>query len=97
MSKCPKWKEAFNILKKKAGDWDDFAREFDIPDDIREDLRKDNSRNSRAKLEAVLKKWIELSPSPVTWQTIIDVLEELEFRDTIRDVKEYLESSKVAR
>ena len=71
--------------------------EFNIPDNIREDLRKDNSRSSRAKLEAVLKKWIELSPSSVTWKTIIDVLEELEFRDTIRDVREYLESSKVAR
>ena len=86
------------MLKKKSAHWDDFARELNIDDNLRQDLTNEgNTTHSRSKLERVLKKWIESETSEVTWRNVIRVLEDLEFTDLARDVDDYLCKEEVVK
>ena len=96
LKKSPERNDVFNLLKKKSADWDDFARELNIDDNLREELAIDGT-HIRAKLEKVLKKWINGETSEVTWQNIIDVLEGLEFIELARDVKDFLRKQDVVK
>ena len=48
-------------------------------------------RTNDNKLEAVLNNWIETHCSEVSWDNLIQVLTELEFHDTARDVRRFLQ------
>ena len=47
--------------------------------------------SNKDKLEAVLNNWIETHCSEVSWDNLIQVLNELEFIDMIREVKSFLQ------
>ena len=85
--------KVFEILKSKSVQWDDFARELRIPDNFRDGLSCSNLSFDK-KLEEILKKWMESKSRPVSWSTLLDVLEKLEMRDLMREVQELLELSK---
>ena len=86
------------MLKKKSAHWDDFARELKISDNIRQELTYEgNTTYSRSKLEKVLKTWVESETSEVTWSNVIHILEDLEFIDLARDVKDYLRKEEVVK
>ena len=89
----PKRHEVFKILKNKSAQWDRFARELQIPDNHRDGLKSSNLSDDE-KLEAILRKWMESETRPVSWNTVMDVLNELEMRDSMREVKEFLDSQK---
>ena len=83
--------DAHRLLKNKTTEWDSFGRELGIDLDFREGLRKEGCTSSNDnKLERVLAKWSESHCSEVSWNTIIDMLEELKFVDMAKDVKDYL-------
>ena len=54
-------------------------------------LRDGGLRTNNNKLEAVLNNWIETQCSEVSWDNLIQVLTELEFIDTVRDVRSFLQ------
>ena len=59
---------------------------------FREGLLRDGvQRTSDNKLEAVLNNWIETHCSEVSWENLIQVLTELEFLDTVQDVRSFLQ------
>ena len=83
--------DAYRLLKRRSVEWDSFGRELGVDWDFREGLRKEGGTTSNNnKLERVLVKWSQSHCSEVSWDTIIEMLEELEFVDMAKDVKDYL-------
>ena len=59
---------------------------------FREGLLRDGvQRTNDNKLEAVLNNWIETHCSEVSWDNLIQVLNELEFIDIVQDVRSFLQ------
>ena len=81
--------DAYRLLKRSSLEWNSFGRELGVDWDFREGLRKESTSNAE-KLERVLAKWSESHCSEVSWNTIIEMLEELEFVDMAKDVKMYI-------
>ena len=54
-------------------------------------IRTGVQRTDDNKLEAVLNNWIETHCSEVSWDNLIQVLNELEFIDIVRDVRSFLQ------
>lgn len=92
--KSPETRDVFKLLKSKSNDWDDFARELEVEDKVRGDLRINMALSSENKLEQVLNNWIDSECSAVTWEKILEVLESLETRRLAREVKNYLKQPK---
>ena len=94
LKKSPETRDIFKLLKSKSNDWDDFARELEVEDKVRGDLRINMALRSENKLEQVLNNWIDSECSAVTWEKILEVLESLETRRLAREVKNYLKQPK---
>ena len=94
LKKSPETRDVFKLLKSKSNDWDDFARELEVEDKVRSDLRINMALSSENKLEQVLNNWIDSECSAVTWEKILEVLESLETRRLAREVKNYLKQPK---
>ena len=94
LKKSPETRDVFKLLKSKSNDWDDFARELEVDDKVRGDLRINMALSSENKLEQVLNNWIDSECSAVTWEKILEVLESLETRRLAREVKNYLKQPK---
>ena len=83
--------DAYRFLKRRSVEWDSFGRELGVDWDFREGLRQEGGTTSNNnKLERVLVKWSQSHCSEVSWDTIIEMLEELEFVDMAKEVKDYL-------
>ena len=95
MNKSPEQDDVFKLLKSKSNSWDDIARELQVDVNKRDDLRKEVTFSNDRKLEEVLENWIDSETSPVTWNTIIEMLEELGLRKMMKDVKKYLQKKDV--
>ena len=89
----PERSEVFSILRKKSARWNLFALELQISDDERDQLRGKNMSDLE-KLDEVLRKWMESESRPITWSTILDVLNSLEMKDLAREVLVFLEDTK---
>ena len=61
---------------------------------FRQQLHKD-SLTANAKLEKVLRKWMQSESSDVTWSNLFEVLEQLQFLDIASEVKSYLDRKEV--
>lgn len=82
--------DVFKQLKSKHVKWDDIGRELNVPLDHREMLRAEGLMSSTSsKLESVIYKWVESGQS-VSWDTVIEVLDNLMFTDTVETVTNYL-------
>ena len=82
--------DAYRFLKRSSVEWNSFGRELGVDWDFREGLRKEEGPSNADKLERVLVKWSQSHCSEVSWDTIIEMLEELDFVDMAKDVKDYL-------
>ena len=82
--------DVYRVLKHKAVKWNSIGRALGVEFNDREKIEKTFGLDFEDKLERVLHMWIEYRCSEVTWQNVLDVLEELKFIDTIQSVKEYL-------
>ena len=87
-NKSPILEDAFNLLSDCSSLWDEFARELKVVK-LRDELQCKMGSNDH-KLESVLKKWIQLQTSDVTWDNIIKVLISLERLDMAQKVKNHL-------
>ena len=94
MKKSPEFEDVYKFLRNKSAHWDDFARDLLVDYNFRQELHQ-GSLTANAKLEKVLRKWMESKSSDVTWRNLFEVLEQLQFLDTASHVKSYLEREEV--
>ena len=87
----PQRKQVFNFLKKKSAQWNRFALELEVSDDLRDQLKKDSTLDSTEKLDEVLRSWMESETRPITWDTVRDVLLEMEMKDLAREVLQHIQ------
>ena len=52
-----------------------------------------NSISNSERLEGVLNKWIESESVPVTWERLIEALEEIELKSVVRSIQEFLKTN----
>ena len=97
LRKSPDFNHAYKLLKPKATHWNRIARELDVDDDYREELKMRADIDAKDKLECVIKKWKESECSDITWGTLIEALKELEFIDVVRAVQEFLAKPDIIR
>ena len=86
------------LLRTKAANWEEFARDLGIGDNYRSQLKEESRTSSAEKiLDKILTKWIDSETSEVTWKKIIDVLTGLEYIALVRNVKTYLRKEDVIK
>ena len=96
LNKSPEVDDVYELLSKRSVRWNDFARALNIDLNFRETLvREGSTTTEECKLEKVLQKWMESKSSDVTWNNLVDVLEQLHFLDIASEVKCYLERKEV--
>ena len=95
MNKSAEVEDVYKFHRNKSAHWDDFARDLLIDYNFRQQLSHDGSLTANAKLEQVIRKWMESKTSDVTWSNLFEVLEQLEFLDIASKVKRYLERKEV--
>lgn len=78
----------FDLLKSKSNDWNKIAREL-MPGDggfrYRIELERSNCEDEN-KLEKVIYKWIERQSTPVTWNTLCQLFEKLQYCDLLTEL-----------
>ena len=65
--------DLINLLSPFSYQWIEIGESLKIPYRDLKDLQYSSSSDS-SKLSKLLQKWIDMRCSPVTWQTIIDVV-----------------------
>ena len=79
----------FKLTRSHSVRWNALGRELNVSYNFREDLKIDVTFSNDARLEAILNNWIETESSPVTWSTLVEALEELELKETAKQVKDF--------
>ena len=82
------------LLSPHCDQWARIGRALKIPLEYRIQLERERIFDDDRRLEEVLNKWIETGSVPVTWDRLIEGLEEIELRDVIRRVKEFLKTDR---
>ena len=96
--KRPETYDAYQLLKSKSANWEDFARELRVKENDRKQFRKSITWSSEEDiLEKVLTKWIQSETSEVTWKYILNVLKNLEYIDLLKIVQMYLRKEDVIK
>ena len=90
-------KDVYDLTVSQSSRWNDLGRELKLSLDFRNQLRNDIRLYDKDRLEMVLQKWIESSPVPVTWSTLIEALEAIELKIVANKVKEFLKNSKAKK
>ena len=87
--KRPELRVAFRLTACQSAKWNDIGRALNISHNYRKQLRNEVSCD-KDKLEDVLQKWIETESVPVTWSSLIQALKEVELRDVVQAIKQFL-------
>ena len=82
--------DVYRQLRGESSKWNEIGRELGISHNYREELRMRNDLSNRDRLEMVLIKWKESQRSDVSWNKIIDMLEDLELNNVASKVTQYL-------
>ncbi len=61
---------------------------------IAQSLQKEYCKNAVDINHCIFTKWLEGGSSPVSWATLIDVLEHMELKELARKIKLYVETKK---
>ncbi len=92
---APELSDVHKLLSPHSYEWDRIGRALRVPYSYRRELESHGERICNdSRLERVLNKWIETESVPVTWDRLIEGLEEIELRDVIRSVREFLKTDK---
>ena len=97
MNKCPKRTDVYNLLKKQSSFYDDFARELNIGDELRDKLKSNTTSHNNAKLEDVLKNWIAEKTCSVTWAKVLEILNDLGLEDVAEEMKQFLDKEETVK
>ncbi len=91
LNKSPDLHDVHKLLSPHSYEWDRIGRALRVPYGYRRELERERISDD-CRLEGVLNKWIETESVPVTWDRLIEGLEEIELRDIIRSVREFLKT-----
>ncbi len=91
LTKSPNLHDVHKLLSPHSYKWDDIGRALRVPYGYRRELERERISDT-ARLERILAEWIETESVPVTWDRLIEGLEEIELRDVIRSVREFLKT-----
>ena len=67
-------KDLTSVLSEIAYDWTSIGESLEVPFGELQSLQY-NPRPDASKLSDTLQKWIDMRTRPVTWETLLDVLE----------------------
>ena len=91
--KKPSLNEIHRLLADTSVHWDDIGRRLEVPLNMREGWRTDNSLSNDACLERVMNHWLESEcHKPVTWVELIEVLKSIHLVALSEKVEKYLGS-----
>ena len=93
LKKSPEFSDVFDLMKEHPSHLEDFSRELSIPANVRSNVRDDPDFN--AKLEKILRYWIDYEPSDVTWRQVFKVLEKLTMKGVARKVQRFIQKEDV--
>ncbi len=91
LTKAPDLHDVHKLLSPHSYRWDDIGRALRVPYTYRRELES-MSISATARLERVLAEWKESKSVPVTWDRLIEGLEEIELMDVKERVIEYLKT-----
>ena len=94
LTKAPELFDVHKLLSPHCDQWARIGRALKIPLEYRRQLERERIFDDDRRLEEVLSKWIETESVPVTWDRLIEGLEEIELRNVIRRVKEFLKTDR---
>ncbi len=80
------------LLNDISRDWDNIGQSLRVPFEFRDELYKDGGRNNNGKLEAVINKWDQSQCSPVTWDRLIEALNDTGHKKTIEKIQRHLQT-----
>ncbi len=83
--------DVFHLLSPKADEWYGIGRELGI---LKRKRKQNLSNTDEDRLEDVIELWIDKAESPRTWDELKECLERLEFRQILRNVKDFLKKQK---
>ena len=95
LAEQPSLDEIFAILENKSAEWIVIGRKLKVQFNFRENLRKDQGMDNPSRLEAVLHKWMESSPSTITWEFFEKELKNMGYLDCVRKVKDIQRQQKM--
>ena len=81
--------EVHCLLKLKSYKWQDIGRGLKVDFGKRTGFGQDVTRNNEDKLEVVLNEWIQSQCSEVSYNHLIEVLQELSLNDVAEKVKSF--------
>lgn len=89
LSKRPDPNDVFELLKNKSAQWENIAIHFKVEANYRKGVRAE-SITPEIKLDSVLWKWVESECTDVTWCTVVNVLNALQYSDVLDVTKRFL-------
>ena len=87
--KEPEVSDVFELLKKISNEWNNIGRGLGIELNDRDTIKKEG-QDQKDRLERVVVKWIESKTTNVTWGTLMEVMEKLEYRDIVKEIETFL-------
>ena len=83
-------RSVYDCLQKVSHKWDDIGRELGVPLSYRKGLRMVGASSTNdGKLEEVLDKWIESKSTPVSWETVTDMLRKLDLNNIADEIQQW--------
>ena len=74
LKKSPEKKDLMSVLSDIAYDWRNIGESLEVPFGELQSLQY-TSRPDVSKLSDTLQKWIDMQTSPVTWKTLLEILD----------------------
>lgn len=74
LGKTPKKNDLMDVLTPVMARWDMIGVQLEVDDDVIDGLRTSPAANN-TKLDTILTEWMNNTQPPVTWDTIIAVIE----------------------
>ncbi len=87
--KSPKLFDAHRLIDPHCYLWNRLGLALRVSYNYRTELKNESISDSE-RLEGVLYKWIETESVPVTWDRLIEALEEIELKSVVRSIQEFL-------
>ena len=79
----------YHTIQFVAHKWDSVAYQLELPEAIVKTLDRD-FRESEYKCTCMFEKWLNGGyRTPVTWATLLDVLNDLQFSEHVNDLKTF--------
>ena len=89
LHKIPDTKDILNLLVNIEHKWENIGKELGVSESDLIAVFRDNN-DDRARLSSVLTSWKESKSTPTTWETIIEVMENLKDNSTANKIRQFL-------